>query len=190
MQQKKQLRQYYRQRRRAISPEEQRKNARELAANFSQHFLFTQNNFFACYSAFDGELCLSPLLELIWKAGKQCYLPRIKSDNTMQFVLYQSDERLIKNQWGILESQTNHTIDAKVLDVVLMPLVAFDQSGSRLGMGAGYYDAAFSFRKEKHATAPLLVGVAHSSQECEKLPADSWDIPLDFIATEKAIKKL
>ena len=74
------------------------------------------------------------------------------------------------------------------LDLVLVPLTAFDRSGRRLGMGGGYYDRSFAFLGEVVRPAqPLLVGIGYAFQEVATLPAQDWDIALDFIATDKEL---
>jgi 5-formyltetrahydrofolate cyclo-ligase len=95
-----------------------------------------------------------------------------------------------RNRFGITEPDMKwkDTLHARQLDVVLMPLVAFDRNGHRLGMGGGYYDRTLSFRRSrKHWLKPLLIGVAHSIQEHSGLPTNPWDIPVDAIITESDI---
>jgi 5-formyltetrahydrofolate cyclo-ligase len=84
-------------------------------------------------------------------------------------------------------------MSAQLLDVVLMPLVGFDRTGARLGMGGGFYDATFAFKQKlstgsKTSTGkPALIGLAHACQQVESLATDTWDIPLFAIATDKEI---
>ena len=73
------------------------------------------------------------------------------------------------------------------LDVVLVPLVAFDRRGTRLGHGAGYYDAAFAFRHRSRRTRPVLVGLAHAFQEVDHIDEREWDVPLDVVVTDRAV---
>jgi len=69
-----------------------------------------------------------------------------------------------------------------------MPLLGFDNEGSRLGMGGGYYDRALSFKhSEEQPSKPLLIGLAYSFQQIEGLQSDTWDVPLDVIITEETI---
>ena len=68
------------------------------------------------------------------------------------------------------------------IGVVLTPLVAFDAEGSRLGMGAGYYDRCLATVAPPHR--PQVVGIAYELQRADHLPSESWDIPLDAVVTE------
>ena len=75
------------------------------------------------------------------------------------------------------------------LDLVLVPLVAFDDRGNRLGMGGGYYDQTFAFLSQRqHYRRPTLLGVAYEFQRLVALPVQAWDIPLDGVATEKRVQ--
>jgi 5-formyltetrahydrofolate cyclo-ligase len=74
------------------------------------------------------------------------------------------------------------------LDLVFVPLVAFDKEGHRLGMGGGYYDRTFAFKtKHSHLKGPKLIGLAHDFQLQSQLPVMPWDIPLNAVITEAAI---
>jgi len=79
-------------------------------------------------------------------------------------------------------------IGAKWLDVVFLPLVGFDAHGVRLGMGGGYYDRAFAFRRWRTAwRSPRLIGLAYSFQQVESLTAAAHDVRLDTVITEERI---
>ena len=75
---------------------------------------------------------------------------------------------------------------AKYVNVVFLPLVGFDRSGNRIGMGGGFYDRtlANSTLQNRH---PLLVGLAHSCQQMDPIEHQTWDIPLQKIATDQEI---
>lgn len=76
-------------------------------------------------------------------------------------------------------AQPMQTAAALVPDVILLPLVGFDRAGNRLGQGAGHYDRALVSRQKA-----LRIAIAWSVQECDALPVDPWDMPLDAILTE------
>jgi 5-formyltetrahydrofolate cyclo-ligase len=80
------------------------------------------------------------------------------------------------------------TIDARWLDLVLMPLVGFDADGNRLGMGAGFYDRKFAFLRHRRAwRRPLLLGIAFDAQRVERFDAALHDVPLWGVVTERAV---
>jgi 5-formyltetrahydrofolate cyclo-ligase len=104
---------------------------------------------------------------------------------------YRSDARLLDNRYGIPEpSIQEQQLPAWAMQVVLMPLVGFDRTGNRLGMGGGFYDRTFAFKRNRIHARPLLIGLAHSVQEVAALPTESWDMPLDLIATEKELLRV
>lgn len=93
------------------------------------------------------------------------------------------------NRYGILEPQLNcsHVSPVAQLDMILMPLVAFDSKGNRLGMGGGFYDRTLAHLPKNKAQRPTLIGIAHQCQFVDALPVASWDIPLDYIITDERI---
>ncbi|WP_299980521.1 5-formyltetrahydrofolate cyclo-ligase [uncultured Pseudoteredinibacter sp.] len=182
---RKQLRQHLRQQRQSLSAQQQQAAAEKLSLHFAQLPELAESQNIAAYLASDGELDLSPCIELIWGQGKQCYLPRVTSASQMEFRGYRQDSELQNNRYGIAEpSNKAILISPEQLDLVLLPLVGFSRDGGRLGMGGGFYDRAFAF-KAHSLSKPTLIGVAHSLQEVEQLPIESWDIPLSAIITEQ-----
>ncbi|MGC8467745.1 MAG: 5-formyltetrahydrofolate cyclo-ligase [Acidithiobacillus sp.] len=76
------------------------------------------------------------------------------------------------------------------LDLLIVPLVAFDSSGRRLGMGGGFYDRSLAARgHRRHWRKPRLVGVGHAFQELPKLPHEAWDVALDAVCTDKGWRR-
>ena len=186
------LRKAMRQQRRALSPELQTLAAQGLFEMLSLDSRFRNSHNIAAYIAADGEISPHLLIEHAQQLGKHCYLPVLieGKDRAMVFVRVEPDTILQENRFGILEPAINPqtTLPADQLDLVLMPLVAFDEYGGRLGMGGGYYDRAFAF-KQSLASKPLLVGLAHSCQQTERLELEAWDIPLVAIATELGVQE-
>jgi 5-formyltetrahydrofolate cyclo-ligase len=104
----------------------------------------------------------------------------------MTFARWRHDDRFVTSRFGIDEPlPTARRVAPQRLDVVLVPLVAFDREGTRLGHGAGYYDAAFAFRRGAGRTRPVLVGLAHAFQEIDHIDRREWDVPLDIVVTER-----
>ena len=140
----------------------------------------------ALYISSDGEINPAPLMHLLQHLGKEIYLPRLNCDvSSMDFARYKSGDKLIKNCFGLLQPLPKaKRINLRQLDLVALPLVGFDLEGNRLGMGGGFYDRAF---KPSHRKSPLLIGLAHQGQHCDELPADPWDVPLNWMATDQAL---
>jgi 5-formyltetrahydrofolate cyclo-ligase len=132
-----------------------------------------------------------PLFDEIWTRGKEGYLPILRSTpvRCLWFGRYRPETVLTRNRFRIPEPAIGeNTLDEPWrLDLALVPLVAFDLAGNRIGMGGGYYDRTFAYLKEAGAPrSPALIGLAFECQKHERLPAESWDVPLDGVVTEKA----
>ena len=181
------IRQQLRARRRALSAVEQDIAAAFAVTHILRDPMFLRSTHIALYLPNDGELDLTDLLEPAWRMRKCCYLPVLAAPGKrLSFAPLTADSRLRPNRFGIPEPVVGHR-DLRQplqLDLVLAPLVAFDLDGNRLGMGGGYYDRSFGFlRRRKHWRRPRLIGVAHDFQRVDKLPAQSWDVPLQGIFT-------
>lgn len=166
----------------------------------------------AGYLANGGEISLASCLEWLREQGHTTYLPVIKHQYLM-FAKLDSDTQFTNGKYNInvpvFDDDT--LLPATQLDVVLLPLVAFDLHGARLGMGGGYYDRTFSFlldtqressrkaiRKTSRdgeqrggsqasgMTKPLMLGIAHEFQLQEKVPVEHWDVPLAGAITDQA----
>ncbi len=187
------LRQQMRQRRNALPHHQQAAMSMALCKHLSTSRLFLNSQRIAFYLPNDGEVDLRPLLELAWQLRKDCYLPVLAQRNTRQlwFLPYTPATGLYLNRYGIPEpGHTRHQRGLKPisLDLILMPLVAFDPQGNRLGMGGGFYDRTLaSLVPRRSWNKPRLVGTAYAFQCVEQLDAQDWDVPLHAVATESGI---
>lgn len=190
------LRQRLRRARRRLSVSQQRNAAQGVARQLRNAPAWRCARRIAFYQAIDGEIDPGPALRRAWQQGKTCYLPVLHplKNNHMVFVRVSPDSRLTFNRWGIPEPRPGRKciVSPRRLDLVLMPLVGFDEAGNRIGMGKGFYDRAFAFRRSTWR-GPVLVGLGH---ECQKVAAgiapSAWDVSLDALATPgryKSIKK-
>lgn len=188
---KSQTRSAMRRARRALSPRQQRLAGERLARIVSSQSFFLRSRRLAMYLANDGEIDPDFLLRLAIRAGKQIYLPVLHPSrhNRLLFQRYRPDDPLVGNRYGIAEPLLDASALAPPwsLDTVLMPLVAFDRQGNRLGMGGGFYDRTFAGANSAHHFRPLLIGLAHDLQEQNSLPTEHWDIPLDAIASDQRL---
>lgn len=141
----------------------------------------------AGYLANDGEPSIDPFIQTCADKKRSFYLPVLNGQELL-FSLYQWGDALNKNTFNIPEPAKSQPLPAKKLDLVLLPLVGFDSSGNRLGMGGGYYDRTLSFLLEKPPKKrPLLIGIAYSLQHVENLQRQPWDVPLDAVITENGV---
>jgi 5-formyltetrahydrofolate cyclo-ligase len=134
------------------------------------------------FAAFDGEPDLSRL-------GMRCPAKRffvpVIGEKSMRFAAVTRGMRTRRNRFGIVEPRSPRYFDARHLDLVLTPLVAFDSRGVRIGVGRGYYDRAFRFLRRRSAWQhPKLLGVAFSFQAVTRIEANPWDVPLWGVVTE------
>lgn len=179
------LRQHLRRLRAGFSPVKRTLAARNLSLQLRACGFFMRRTKLAFYLATGGEIDTSPAIKLARKAGAQLYLPRIENNNTLSFHRFGLLHPLKKNRYGIHEVQSSR-IPLHKLDVIFMPLVAFDRTGNRLGMGGGYYDRSLAGLAHR-AKRPLFVGLGYSAQEVSQLPDDVWDVQLDCVVTENEV---
>lgn len=145
---------------------------------------FQDNQCFAFYQAMPGEISLTDLIQAAWKMKKTCCLPVCQPDDTLSFVPYCSGESLLPNRYGILEPSPGVHLPVKIndIDVIFLPLLAFDALGNRLGFGKGYYDRTLARLIMQKSHHPLLIGLAYEFQrQKEGLETKYWDIPLDQV---------
>lgn len=144
----------------------------------------------AGYWAVRGELPLNLVVSALRRRGQHYYLPILGRERQLRFGEYAEGTPLANNRVAIPEPEVAaaEQLTAQDLDLVLVPLLAFDAAGNRLGTGGGWYDTSLAFL---HAGArpgtPLLVGVGYGFQQVEHVPAEAWDVPLDYVATEEAL---
>lgn len=141
----------------------------------------------ALYLSTASEAGTTRLLNMALRDGKHCFVPVLHpfQKHKMLFVRYTGTGFLHTNRWGIREPalKSQDCIKARHLDLVVLPLVAFDLEGHRLGMGKGFYDRAFAFRCQTEGK-PFLLGLAHECQlSGQVLPVAAWDVSLDAVLT-------
>jgi len=142
----------------------------------------------AAYLPMDGELDPALIIARALSRGCEVYAPVITRFRERRMRFARLDGRASVNRWGIAEPATDGSIDGRWLDLVLVPCVAFDAAGNRLGMGAGFYDRHFAFlRRRSTWTRPRLVGLAYEFQHVAGLAPRPWDVPLWRVITESGV---
>ncbi|MEW6331915.1 MAG: 5-formyltetrahydrofolate cyclo-ligase [Pseudomonadota bacterium] len=189
---KSELRRSLRARRNALTPDDQRLAAKRLAAHLAGTRLFLTSHRIACYLPNDGEIDTAAVIEHIRRLRKTCYLPVLSrlSHDRLWFAEAGPETKLSPNRFGIPEPvvKSRELIRAQELDLILMPLVGFDDQGNRLGMGGGFYDRSLEFlRHRNHWRKPHLLGIAYDFQRVNGLAPDPWDVPLQGVVTDQTV---
>ena len=185
------LRRQLRQARRQLSPTQQRRAARNLYRQLAQHPIFRRARHVAFYLPNDSEIDPRPLMLEAQRRGKATYLPVLNAwpRTRMVFQRLMPNERLVPNRFGIAEPAFRPNRQRRIwtLDLVLMPLVGFDEDGGRLGMGGGFYDRSLAYRgRRKNGHKPTLLGLAHECQKVDRLPLEPWDVSLQATVTDQS----
>lgn len=184
---KKTLRDRLREKRSLLPESLQRHFSVFIAQKVVQHPFFKSARSVALYSPAFGEVLTTPIFQYAQAHQKTCYLP-VLQENRLAFVNVNDTTTLHPNRFEILEPlfDEKKAISPTHLDLVIVPLVAFDPKGHRLGMGGGFYDRTFAF-KRRQIKKPKLVGIAYDFQCVQSVPRSGLDVLLDAVATEKKI---
>ena len=185
-----QLRQSIRKKRQALTTSESTTCAEQLAQHVRSSQFVSNSRHIAAYLPADGEIDPLPLVQYLWSLGKTIYLPVLVpfSKQKLWFAKFEAGDQLVYNRYGIAEPLRRRLIKPCALDLVLTPLVAFDQAGHRIGMGGGYYDRSFAFLTgRQYWRKPHMLGLAFEFQKQGTIKPNAWDIPLTAIATEACL---
>ena len=138
------------------------------------------------YLAFGKEVSVDTVLLQALADGKQVVVPFITSDTEMEAALLRNMQDLCLDRYGIrCVCKPPDLIDPEQIDLILVPGVAFALDGSRMGMGAGYYD-----RFLQRCPMAATIGIAYEKLLQDSLPTDEYDIPVQYLACEAWIRKL
>lgn len=137
------------------------------------------------YMPVRGEVDVAPLLDELWERGARVLLPRCRPGRPgeLDLACCAGMEELAPGAFGIPEPHPDAcpALDDCAPDLILVPAVALDRQGARLGYGAGYYDRLLA---RPDLEGALAVAPAYAFQVLDSLPADPWDRPVDVIVTE------
>lgn len=186
-----QLRRHALSARRAVSATDKKTAARQLSALFDRYRLLKPQLRIGLYLAMPSELDLSHVITRAQRRHCQLYVPHIVNNTRrqMRFVKLLSTARLQRHRLGMpqLNSYNRQHIQTPQLDLVLVPTVAFDTQGHRLGMGAGFYDRHFAYLNHRRWQRPRLIGIAYSAQQATYIPTFAHDISLPRVLTERGM---
>lgn len=169
-------------RRLAVAGWRRRAATRQVCASLLRHPILRSATRVALYVAAGSELDVTPLINALHRRGCIVCLPRVRGVE-LHFHSYDPSHPLVRGPFGLLEPQgwaprvPNHRLHA-----VVVPLVAFDDRGGRLGQGGGYYDRAFSSRRDRSLRSPRLIGAAFDAQRVSHVALEPWDVRIDAVA--------
>ena len=131
------------------------------------------------------EVKITKLLELHPK--KNFFISKITNSKNREMKInkYNKNE-LILHKFGYYESSSNDFYDEEILDVVIVPALAFDSKKNRIGFGGGYYDT-FLEKVRKKNNKVLFIGVCYDFQIIDSVPTEKHDVTLDFVVSESKI---
>lgn len=157
-----------------------------IASNFLASVPLAEGSCIAGYAAIGSEADPAELLLRLSGRGHSCLLPRVATRGMpLVFNVWQPGDELVPGDHGTREPKPDAPEGRP--DIVLVPLLAFDAQGRRLGYGGGYYDRTLEkLRQERRGV--VAVGVAFSAQEAQDLPEEEFDARLDWIVTEKGAR--
>lgn len=185
---RKSLRRRMRQRRRGLDVHERIAAQRALIRAIRSLSTFRRARRIGVYLAFDGEPNLDALIRAALKSRKQLFVPVLRGLE-MYFAPLPAAGSTRHNFFGILEPKNAVRAETLSLDLVLTPLVAFDDLGTRIGVGRGYYDRCFAFLRHRRTwIRPKLLGIAYGFQQVPRIEKQPWDIPLWGVATEHGVQ--
>ncbi len=153
---------------------------------------FLEAKHIAAYIPIQNELDTHSIIHAAESLHKNLYMPAFREKkpehaDALAFFPYQLGARLNASQ-GFLQPSQSVVHEAKDLDLIFIPMVAFDAYCNRLGRGAGHYDRTLAFLNAGHsAKKPFLIGLAYEFQKIPPFKFEKWDVPMDMVITEKSI---
>ena len=172
-----------RERRAGLSPKEQADAAAAVGTRLAGLVALDRARVIGGYRSIRGEVDLDTALTRLHEGGAMVTVPRVSGDR-MDFLPWTSASDTVAGSFGIDEPVNGKPLQLSQHDAVFVPLVAFDETGQRLGQGGGFYDRAIA---DAGPTRPLLIGVAHAFQQVRSVPVEAWDMPLDAVVTEERV---
>jgi len=184
------LRETIRNHRKKLSLEQVSDASEKLSKKIIALPFFSSKKNMAFYIANENEIDPKKIIDHARELKKTILLPIFSGQNTLTFYAVDKKTTFFNNKWGIAEPivSSDDLVLPDKIDLFFVPLVAFDSQCNRLGRGLGCYDHYLEFTKvATHHQRPILIGLAYEFQKVDKLIATSWDVPMDYVITEKNI---
>lgn len=166
-----------------LSDEDRADAAKAVAQHFFESIAYAPEDVIAGYWRIRDELDCQPILIRLMDSGQKVLLPVVQGDEQpLDLRVWEADAPLYEAGFGTLAP--SDLAPRAAPDVVLMPLLGFDNQGTRLGYGGGYYDRTLAVLPKK----PMLIGLAFAAQELSFVPREDHDVPLDAVVTENGVR--
>jgi len=183
---KEQIREELLERRRSLGPDQVRAASQSIEKRFMGSGLFRGSARLALYASFSNEVSTDEILACALRCGKEVCYPRVVREGGAHLSFYRVDspDVLVPGAYGLKEpDQGAGRVDPEGLDLVVVPGVAFDTTGARLGFGKGYYDRALA------GLECPVIALAYDFQvlEGEKIPVEPHDVRVAAIVTERRV---
>lgn len=174
---KKEIRKKIKNLRTMLSDVEKAAAAEEVFARLEQTAAFLLSDHILMYHSLPDELSTHRFLDK-WAPRKRFYLPRVNGVNLE--ILPYDQSRLEFGSFHIEEPVGDETIDPDVIEMIVVPAVAYDRRGNRLGRGKGFYDRLLK------STKAAKIGVGYDFQLLDSLPTEPHDVPMDMVITQRS----
>ena len=174
----------------SISKKERDLAEKKTASLFMDMFSELKFKKVSIYIPIHNEVPTNRIIQLIIGSNTKCFLPVINQDlnnKNMRFAEFNHETALVKNKFDISEPISGTFENASQLDLVVIPLVAFDNEGFRLGMGKGYYD--FTFGTSKINRKPLFWGLSYDFQKTDSCYPEDHDLKMEAVICPSGVKK-
>jgi 5-formyltetrahydrofolate cyclo-ligase len=165
----------------SLPPEVRKSKSREIEQRLCLLPEFHAAGVIMFFASFRSEVETEPMIRHALASGKRIVLPRVKGRQLALFEIKDFDKDVSPGAWGIPEPVESHPVLLTDIDLIITPGAAFDESGNRLGYGAGFYDRILP------SFAGMTIALAFEAQIVPQVPADKHDVPVMKIVTEKRI---
>lgn len=182
------LRQAVQAQRRALGPADVEARSRSAQSRLMALPAFDAATRVFCYLALPHEVQTGRILAGAPSACVPCFRP---ASNDYGLCDWSADAALVEGRFGVNEPADPRSVDAGAVDLAVVPGLAFDGGGGRVGHGGGFYDrllaAIRDARREARRPPALRVGIAFDFQVFDRVPAEAWDIPMDLVLTDERV---
>ena len=187
---KRELRKNYLARQKSLSDFERNEMSRKIAERFFEKFSLETVRFLHVFLAIEknNEIKTDKIIKLLWRDFPEIVTIASRVDfeaMTLENLKYDADTKLFKNKWHIDEPTGAELVEIEKIDLVLVPLLAFDERGFRVGYGKGFYDKFLSECRED----VLKIGLSYYAPVVEISDVNEFDIKLDFCITPEEIRR-